>query len=47
MIFQTAASLFELDVQGDARGSLVAIEYGRGAPFEIARAYYLFETNSG
>ena len=38
--------LVELRVIGDERGSLVAIEAGREAPFDIARAYYLIETRA-
>lgn len=39
--------LIDLDVKGDARGSLVAIEELRQVPFPIARAYYLFATRPG
>ena len=38
--------LVELRVIGDERGSLLAIEGGRQAPFEIARAYCLIETRA-
>lgn len=31
-------------VKGDERGSLVAIEKGNNAPFEIKRVYYIFGT---
>ena len=41
---RTAVSL---QVRGDARGSLVAIESGRDVPFDIARAYYVFGTTPG
>jgi dTDP-4-dehydrorhamnose 3,5-epimerase-like enzyme len=39
--------LFDLDVRGDARGSLVALESHRNVPFELRRAYYIFGTQSG
>lgn len=32
----------ELNVLGDARGSLVALEQGNGIPFPLKRAYYIF-----
>lgn len=34
--------LLELDVHGDNRGSLVAIERGGQLPFDVARVYYIF-----
>lgn len=36
-----------LTVKGDKRGSLVAIEQLRDAPFAIARVYYLYGTKPG
>ncbi len=39
--------LVDLAVKGDERGSLIAIEGGKECPFEIARVYYLFETQAG
>ncbi len=33
-------------VRGDARGNLVAIEGTRNVPFEIARVYYLYGTDT-
>lgn len=39
--------LLQLDVKGDERGSLIALEGGRNLPFEIARVYYLFGTLPG
>ncbi|MBV9528970.1 FdtA/QdtA family cupin domain-containing protein [Sphingomonas sp.] len=42
-IFPNCA-LYPLDVLGDERGSLIAIEGGRDVPFEIARVYYIFGT---
>jgi len=32
---------------GDQRGSLIAIEEGYNAPFEIKRVYYIFDTKQG
>lgn len=32
---------------GDERGSLIAIEQGYNAPFEIKRVYYIFDTKVG
>lgn len=32
---------------GDERGSLIAIEQGYNAPFEIKRVYYIFDTKEG
>jgi len=32
---------------GDERGSLIAIEEGYNAPFEIKRVYYIFDTKKG
>lgn len=32
---------------GDERGSLIAIEQGYNAPFEIKRVYYIFDTKKG
>lgn len=40
-------ALVRLRVHGDERGSLVAIESGAGAPFTIARVYYLYGTVAG
>lgn len=39
--------LIRLDVKGNERGGLVAIEAGREAPFDIARVYYIFGTRPG
>jgi len=36
--------LIELDVIGDNRGSLIAMEKGGQVPFEIKRVYYIFGT---
>ncbi|MGE4511230.1 MAG: FdtA/QdtA family cupin domain-containing protein [Sulfurimonadaceae bacterium] len=32
---------------GDDRGSLIAIEEGYNAPFDIKRVYYIFDTKEG
>jgi len=32
---------------GDKRGSLIAIEEGYNAPFDIKRVYYIFDTKEG
>lgn len=34
-------------IKGDERGSLIAIEEGYNAPFEIKRVYYIFDTKKG
>jgi dTDP-4-dehydrorhamnose 3,5-epimerase-like enzyme len=36
--------LLEFKTLGDNRGSLIAIEEGYNAPFEIKRVYYIFNT---
>ena len=36
--------LLEFKTLGDNRGSLIAIEEGYNAPFEIKRVYYIFDT---
>ncbi len=41
------ATLIELPLCGDDRGSLVAIEAGDTVPFEIKRVYYIFGTKVG
>ena len=38
--------LLDFKTLGDERGSLIAIEQGYNAPFEIKRVYYLFNTGS-
>lgn len=39
--------LFPLQLHGDERGALVALEDGKNIPFEIKRVYYLFQTKPG
>lgn len=40
-------NLNELNVIGDHRGSLVALEHGLNIPFRVQRIYYIFDTKSG
>lgn len=43
-----ACELVSLDVRGDHRGSLIALEGGSAhVPFDIARVYYVFATAPG
>lgn len=39
--------LLDFKILGDERGSLIAIEQGYNAPFEIKRVYYIFDTREG
>jgi len=39
--------LMNFKTLGDDRGSLIAIEQGYNAPFEIKRVYYIFDTKEG
>jgi dTDP-4-dehydrorhamnose 3,5-epimerase-like enzyme len=39
--------LIDLQVLGDERGSLIAMEEFRNVPFQIKRIYYLFDTKQG
>ena len=39
--------LIDFKTLGDDRGSLIAIEEGYNAPFDIKRVYYLFDTKKG
>ena len=39
--------LINFQTLGDERGSLIAIEQGHNAPFEIKRVYYIFDTKEG
>ena len=39
--------LINFKTLGDERGSLIAIEQGHNAPFEIKRVYYIFDTKEG
>lgn len=40
----TNYKLVDFKILGDERGSLIAIEQGYNAPFEIKRVYYIFDT---
>lgn len=44
MALPATCSLIDLQVHGDARGSLVALEQAAGLPFAIQRVYYIFGT---
>jgi dTDP-4-dehydrorhamnose 3,5-epimerase-like enzyme len=39
--------LVDFKTLGDDRGSLIAIEEGYNAPFDIKRVYYIFDTKEG
>ena len=39
--------LIPLQMHGDERGSLIALEQDKNIPFEIKRVYYLFNTVEG
>ena len=39
--------LIDFKTLGDDRGSLIAIEEGYNAPFDIKRVYYIFDTKIG
>ena len=39
--------LLDFKTLGDERGSLIAIEEGYNAPFDIKRVYYIFDTKKG
>lgn len=41
------SELIDIEVIGDARGSLVVIERGATIPFNLKRVYYIFNTKSG
>jgi dTDP-4-dehydrorhamnose 3,5-epimerase-like enzyme len=41
------AQILDFSTLGDERGSLIAIEQGYNAPFEIKRVYYIFDTKEG
>ena len=44
---QGSYKLIDFKTLGDERGSLIAIEEGYNAPFEIKRVYYIFDTKKG
>jgi dTDP-4-dehydrorhamnose 3,5-epimerase-like enzyme len=39
--------ILDFKTLGDDRGSLIAIEEGYNAPFDIKRVYYIFDTKQG
>lgn len=39
--------LIELQVHGDDRGSLIALEKEHNVPFDIKRVYYIYDTKRG
>jgi dTDP-4-dehydrorhamnose 3,5-epimerase-like enzyme len=39
--------LLNLEIKGDARGSLISLESQKNIPFEIKRVYYIFGTLPG
>ena len=39
--------IFNFDVHGDERGSLIALEEKKNIPFPIKRVYYIFGTKKG
>ena len=43
----TRYQLVDFKTLGDDRGSLIAIEEGYNAPFDIKRVYYIFDTKKG
>ena len=43
----TSFKLVDFKTLGDRRGSLIAIEEGYNAPFDIKRVYYIFDTKKG
>ena len=43
----TSYKLVSFKTLGDDRGSLIAIEEGYNAPFDIKRVYYIFDTKKG
>lgn len=40
-------ALFPLQVHGDERGSLIALENGHNLPFDVKRVYYIYGTKAG
>ena len=39
--------LIPLQIHGDDRGSLIALENGHNLPFDVKRVYYIYGTKSG
>jgi len=46
-IIKSNFQLINFQTLGDDRGSLIAIEEGYNAPFDIKRVYYIFDTKKG
>lgn len=46
-IVKSNFNLIDFQTLGDDRGSLIAIEEGYNAPFDIKRVYYIFDTKKG
>ena len=40
-------ALIPLQIHGDDRGSLIALENGHNLPFDVKRVYYIYGTESG
>jgi len=40
-------TIYDFNMRGDERGSLIAIEENADIPFSIKRVYYIFDTQSG
>lgn len=43
----TLATILDFQINGDNRGSLVALESQKNIPFDIKRIYYIFDTKAG
>lgn len=41
------SQLINFQIKGDNRGSLIALEKEHNVPFDIKRAYYIFDTTDG
>lgn len=39
--------LIDTDIKGDERGRLIAFEEGVNCPFDVKRAFYIFDTKGG
>ena len=46
-MLKSRSKLINFQTLGDDRGSLIAIEEGYNAPFDIKRVYYIFDTKKG
>lgn len=43
----TNTTLIPLQIHGDDRGSLIALENGHNLPFDVKRVYYIYGTKEG